>query len=94
MTTFQTLSSDLDSYDNDNVNLVPIGEDIFATTETRILHKIDPATLDTKDRVCLLIVIVLGLGDFGMYIVGWGMFGCCIDNFVLLMFKLQLVILI
>ena len=51
MTTFQKLSPNYDFTDNDNVNLYPIGEDIVAATESNVIHKIDPATLDTKDRV-------------------------------------------
>lgn len=37
--------------DNDLVNFVQCGDEIYATSETAILTKVDPKTLDTLERV-------------------------------------------
>ena len=51
MATFQILSPNNESTDNCNVNLYPIGEDIVVATENNFIHRIDPGTLDTMERV-------------------------------------------
>ncbi|XP_022246246.1 beta,beta-carotene 9',10'-oxygenase-like isoform X2 [Limulus polyphemus] len=40
-----------DFTDNDLVNVVPYGDEIYAHTETPFIHRIDPNTLETLDRV-------------------------------------------
>lgn len=37
--------------DNDSVNFLQSGDEVYASTETAILHKVDPKTLETQDRV-------------------------------------------
>ena len=64
MATLQRLSPSNYLSDNDNINLYQIGEDIVATTESNFIHKIDPITLDTKDRVCLLLIANVSFHNF------------------------------
>lgn len=51
MANFQILSPNNEVTDNCNVNLYPIGEDIVVATEVNVIHRIDPGTLDTMERV-------------------------------------------
>lgn len=37
--------------DNANVNFVKYKEDYYVSTETNFMHKIDPDTLETKEKV-------------------------------------------
>ncbi|TSY98103.1 Beta,beta-carotene 9',10'-oxygenase [Bagarius yarrelli] len=38
--------------DNANVNFVKYKSDYYVSTETNFMHKVDPDTLETKERVC------------------------------------------
>lgn len=39
--------------DNANISLYPFGDELYAFNETPFIHKIDPETLDTLERVAL-----------------------------------------
>ncbi|KAK3593225.1 hypothetical protein CHS0354_012303 [Potamilus streckersoni] len=39
--------------DNTNVSFYPVGDELYATTETHIIHRVDPDTLDTLGTVDL-----------------------------------------
>ena len=45
--------------DNANVSLYPYGDGLYALTETPFIHKVDPLTLDTLERVSLFFILVL-----------------------------------
>ena len=45
--------------DNANVSLTPVADHLFATTETNFLHRIDPKTLETQERVDLSRVVTI-----------------------------------
>lgn len=38
--------------DNANISVYPFGDEFYTFTESTIIHRIDPVSLDTLERVC------------------------------------------
>ena len=48
---FMSLFTTKEFTDNDNVQYIPIGDEIYVATETGHIRRMDPVTLDTYERV-------------------------------------------
>ena len=64
---FQKLRNPGDGTDNCVVNVIPIGDELIASTETDYVHQIDSETLDSVQRVYYTNLIVQNFLTYQYY---------------------------